>query len=265
MISGFGDYMNFNSVIKGAAIAVLLTANVAAAAPVVGNEPEPNYITDSFDAAISGAEVVFPYQSNKIYTVYSQKGFITDIRMQPGENITSVSAGDTERWVIDKAAVGQGFTKVEHLYVKPVYTGIRTNMVINTTARTYQLNLVSGNFYNPVVTWQVEKGISGDSGFKPAKNYAAIDPMKLNFNYKFNKKDLPWAPAKVFDDGIKTYIKMKPEVLSNVMPAFFILNENNDVVLTNYRVIKGTYIVDRIFDKARLVVGKEQVTIKRQD
>ena len=62
MISGFGDYMNFNSFIKGAAIAVLLTANVAAAAPVVGNEPEPNYITDSFDAAISGAEVVFPYR-----------------------------------------------------------------------------------------------------------------------------------------------------------------------------------------------------------
>jgi type IV secretory pathway VirB9-like protein len=58
---------------------------------------------------------------------------------------------------------------------------------------------------------------------------------------------------------------MKPEVFSNVMPAFFILNENNDVVLTNYRVIKGTYIVDRIFDKAQLVVGKEQVTIKRQD
>ena len=43
------------------------------------------------------------------------------------------------------------------------------------------------------------------------------------------------------------------------------LNEKNDVVLTNYRVIKGTYIVDRIFDKAQLVVGKEQVTIKRQD
>ena len=58
---------------------------------------------------------------------------------------------------------------------------------------------------------------------------------------------------------------MKPEVFSNVMPAFFILNENNEVVLTNYRVIKGTYIVDRIFDKAQLVVGKEQVTIKRQD
>lgn len=70
--------------------------------------------------------------------------------MQPGENITSVSAGDTERWVIDKAAVGQGFTKVEHLYVKPVYTGIRTNMVINTTVRTYQLNLVAGNFIIPL-------------------------------------------------------------------------------------------------------------------
>jgi P-type conjugative transfer protein TrbG len=256
--------MNFKNLIKSAVITALFAANTAAAAPVVGNEPEPNFITDSFDAAISGAEVVFPYQSNKIYTVYAQKGFITDIRMQPGETITSVSAGDTERWVIDKAAVGQGFTKVEHLYVKPVYTDIRTNMVINTTVRTYQLNLVSGNFYNPVVTWQLDKKIGSNSGYSSVKNYAAIDPMKLNFAYKFNKKDLPWAPAKVFDDGIKTYIKMKPEVFSNVMPAFFILNDKNDVILTNYRVVKGTYIIDRLFNKAQLVVGKEQITIKRE-
>ena len=257
--------MNFKKFIKGAAIAALFAANTAAAAPVAGDAPEPEFITDSFDAAISGAEVVFPYQSNKIYTVYSQKGFITDIRMQPGESITSVSAGDTQRWVIDKAAVGQGVTIVELLYVKPVFSGIRTNLCFITSVRTFQLYLVSGNFYNPVVTWQVEKGVSGASAFTAPKNYAAIDPMKLNFNYKFNKKDLPWAPAKVFDDGIKTYIKMKPEVFSNVMPAFFILNEDDDVVLTNYRVIKGTYIIDRIFDKAQLVVGKERVTIKRQD
>lgn len=257
--------MNFKRLLQGAALAALITANTAAASPVAGNAPEPDFITDSFDAAISGAEVVFPFKSNKIYTVYAQKGFITDIRMQPGENITSVSAGDTERWVIDKAAVGQGFTKVEHLYVKPVYTGIRTNMVINTTVRTYQLNLVAGNFYNPVVTWQVEKSIAESSGYSGVRNYAAIDPMKLNFNYKFNKKDLPWAPDKVFDDGLKTYIKMKPEVFSNVMPAFFILDGNDDVVLTNYRVIKGTYIIDRIFDKAQLVVGKEQISIRRKD
>lgn len=257
--------MNLKKLLQSAAIAAFMSANVAAAAPAAGNAPELEFITDFFDAAISGAEVVFPYQSNKIYTVYSEKGFITDIRMQPGESITSVSAGDTERWVIDKAAVGQGFTKVEHLYVKPVYTGIRTNMVINTTIRTYQLNLVSGNFYNPVVTWQVEKNISQSSGYSGVRNYAAIDPMKLNFNYKFNKKELPWAPAKVFDDGLKTYIKMKPEVFANVMPAFFILNENNDVVLTNYRVIRGTYIIDRLFDKAQLVVGKEQISIRRKD
>lgn len=138
-------------------------------------------------------------------------------------------------------------------------------MVINTTVRTYQLNLVSGNFYNPVVTWQVEKNIGHNSGYSRVRNYAAIDPMKLNFNYKFNKKELPWAPARVFDDGLKTYIKMKPEVFANVMPAFFILNENDDVVLTNYRVIKGTYIIDRLFDKAQLVVGKEQISIRRKD
>lgn len=242
----------------------MLFASAAMAAPSVGIEEEENFVTDSFDAAISGAEVVFPYQANKIYRIYAQKGYICDIRLQPGETISSVSAGDTTRWVIDRAKTGTGRNTVEHLFIKPIYTGITTNMVISTNMRSYQLTLVSGNFYNPVVTWVMAKSFQQEMKEEAIKSYAAINPEKLNFSYSFSKKDLPWAPAKIFDDGLKTYIKMKAEVFSSDMPAFFVIDKKDNIVLTNYRVIKGTYIIDRIFDKAVLMVGKEKINIKRK-
>lgn len=218
---------------------------------------------DAFDAALTGEEVTYPYIENKVYTVYARKGFITDIRFAAGEKITAVAAGDTERWIIDRAQTGTGRMMSDHLYIKPVYGSISTNMVINTNLRTYQLNLISGNYYNHTVSFTHHK--SKLESTNQIKNYASVNMDKLNFNYKFNNEELSWAPAKVFDDGKKTYIKMKPEVFSSEMPAFFIMDEHNKVVLTNYRVIKGMYIVDRLFDKAQLVVGKEKVKIERKD
>lgn len=138
-----------------------------------------------------------------------------------------------------------------------------TNMFINTNQRSYQLLVVAGNYYNPIVSWNIEKTTKSQFSGEMVQNYLAINPQKLNFGYKFNKEELPWAPAKVFDDGRKTYIKMKPEVFSSTMPAFFII-EDDKIVLTNYRIIKGTYIIDRIFNEAQMVVGKEKIRLKRK-
>lgn len=237
-------------------------STAAFAGPSTGYDSS-EFVEDSFEAAINSAEVVFPYQENKIYKIYAQKGYITDIKMQLGESIISVTAGDTTRWIIDKAKVGKGRSVIEHLYIKPQYTGIMTNMFINTNQRSYQLLVVAGNYYNPIVSWNIEKTTKSQFSGEMVQNYLAINPQKLNFGYKFNKEELPWAPAKVFDDGRKTYIKMKPEVFSSTMPAFFII-EDDKIVLTNYRIIKGTYIIDRIFNEAQMVVGKEKIRLKRK-
>ena len=96
-------------------------STAAFAGPSTGYDSS-EFVEDSFEAAINGAEVVFPYQENKIYKIYAQKGYITDIKMQSGESIISVTAGDTTRWIIDKAKVGKGRSVIEHLYIKPQYT-----------------------------------------------------------------------------------------------------------------------------------------------
>ena len=50
--------------------------------PVAGEEfTAENYVQDAYDAANQGVEVVFPYQTNNIYQIYLQEGYITDIRL----------------------------------------------------------------------------------------------------------------------------------------------------------------------------------------
>lgn len=233
------------------------------AEPVAGMQYEQDFTDDAFDAAISGAQVVFPYQTNKIYQIYAQQGYITDIVMQPGEKIGYVGGGDTLRWVLSKSTVGTGRSGVEHLYIKPIQNGLNTNLIINTDRRSYQINIASGNYYNPSVTWIIEQEINDFKRSKQIDNYLKINPKNLNFDYKFNKKNEPWAPVQIFDDGRKTYLKMKQEVFSTDMPAFFILDKKGEIVLVNYRVLKNTYIIDRVFERGQLVVGKEKIIIKR--
>jgi type IV secretion system protein VirB9 len=70
----------------------------------------------------------------------------------------------------------------------------------------------------------------------------------------------------VFDDGKKTFIQMPKELRVYEAPTLFILDEDSEPMLVNYRVKGDYYIVDRLFDQAELRVGphkKIDIQIKR--
>ena len=67
----------------------------------------------------------------------------TDIQLQPGETITDVAMGDTERWMATPASSGDPRNPVPHLAVKPQAPGIATNLTIYTTKHIYHLLLRS--------------------------------------------------------------------------------------------------------------------------
>ena len=63
----------------------------------------------------------------------------TDIQLQPGETITDVAMGDTERWMATPASSGDPRNPVPHLALKPQAPGIETNLTIYTTKHIYHL------------------------------------------------------------------------------------------------------------------------------
>ena len=48
---------------------------------------------------------------------------------------------------------------------------------------------------------------------------------------------------------------MRPELKHREAPALVVLGADGKGTMTNYRVNEQTYIVDRLFDRARLVLG----------
>ena len=59
----------------------------------------------------------------------------------------------------------------------------------------------------------------------------------------------------VGDDGSKTFIQMRRELQYREAPVLLVLGPDGKGEMTNYRVREQTYIIDRLFDRARLVLG----------
>jgi type IV secretion system protein VirB9 len=209
---------------------------------------------------------------------------VCDVALQKGEKVNSVHLGDATRWVVDPAITGEGLSATQHLVIKPLDVGLETSMVVATNRRTYHFRMKSDrdNYMSSVAfnypeelqqKWeyarqQVEKEIK-DSTIPETKEYLG----NLDFGYEIIG-DAPWKPTRVYNDGIKTIIDMPPEMAQTEAPMLLVIRRdstmfsNQDRVMVNYRVQKGRYIVDSVFDKAIMVTGvgkhKTRVTIARR-
>ena len=227
------------------------------------------------DVNATGAEAGFAYAPSQIFTVWCKEGFLTDIRLQPGEELQYIGGGDTVRWLVDKAVSGNGADRQWHVYLKPLRGSIETNIIINTDRRSYQLFAkTDGVGYNPMVAWvypqdqlaQVNKDLSKNTNAqRNLPNRTAATPESLDFNY-----DIPnvsgaenWTPVAVYNDGQKTYLKMPASMANDEAPALFVRDGRNGLMMVNYRIRKGVYIVDRLFQQAELRNGKITVKIQR--
>jgi P-type conjugative transfer protein TrbG len=78
---------------------------------------------------------------------------------------------------------------------------------------------------------------------------------KMNFSYTIKGGDEHIRPLRVFDDRAKTYIQMPADIQHREAPVLVVLGADGKGEMTNYRVREQTYIVDRLFDRANLVLG----------
>jgi len=223
--------------------------------------------------------VLYPYGENPEPIVDCQPLRTTDIELQPGETITDVAIGDTERWMATPAASGDPRNPVPHLAVKPQAPGIETNLTIYTTRHIYHMILRSRGshamqeveFYYPEELSEAIK--DADAAAANAKQEAAdppadsdnvvkvanVDPKQLNFAYTVAGGNVPWKPVRAFDDGSHVYIQMPAGMKTSEAPALLI-NAGSGTQMVNYRVAGNYYVIDRLFSAAILVsgVGRDQ-------
>jgi len=216
-------------------------------------------------------------------TVVTSPMHISIVELEPGETMTSEPAiGDSVRWELMPGSSGKGASLQPLIMLKPHSSGLDTNLVVTTDKRTYYLRVVSreseymariGFSYKEDEDAKWARFVADQQKAKlDRENAQVVTPMvgdaidKLNFDYDIKGGNPVVRPLRVMDDGAKTYITMPEAVLHQDLPALVVENPKikgeKGQEIVNYRVKGNLYIVDRIFDRAALVLGSGKSVTK---
>jgi P-type conjugative transfer protein TrbG len=214
------------------------------------------------------------------------------LEMQAGEHLQSEpQIGDSRRWEITPVLSGSGLEQSPILIVKPIEAGLETDLIVPTDRHTYVVRLFSDptRFVSRVAFQYPDEDKAKWTAFalrqeaakkdaemlaerQQAKDrQAAVLPMSadaldnLYFDYKV-EGDPAYRPERVLDDGVHTYLLYPDDGRFRELPTLLMV-VNGKTELVNFRVDGARYVIDRLFDKAILVVGvgkkQTRVTITR--
>ncbi len=210
------------------------------------------------------------------------------IRLQAGERLTSPPAlGDSERWLVGLLRTGPNSGTLL-ITVKPTACDLTTDLVLATDRHLYLISLDAP----PCASTERESGINNpfasytrhlafyypdealaqlaaqSTAAAPFPAASAITPERFHFAYHIKKdRKFPWKPTIVFDDGVRTYIRIPTRAVDGPAPVLFVLYDKGLRAILNYTVTRDYYVADRVIDHAQLVLaegGHEQrLTITR--
>jgi type IV secretion system protein VirB9 len=228
----------------------------------------------------SGA-VEYPYGYSRP-TITCAPLHVCSVALQDGEAVTSVSIGDTVRWLMQNATAGSKPV----MMLKPTQAGLSTNLVVTTDkGRIYYMHLVSSKTeYVPMVSWYDPANMTRDLSAEAQstarqkaeleativatklaaeqakaqrvvadKAVGKLDPTTLDFGYTCTG-EAAFKPARVFANDTHTFLQLPPGASASDAPAVFNVS-NNETELLNSRLVNGYYIIDGKPAKLSLVLG----------
>lgn len=213
---------------------------------------------------------VWPFSDGALYQIYTSPGRVTVIRLQPGEALVTVAAGDTVQWIVGDTASGSGPSRRVDVMVKPVRVGIKTNLVITTSRRTYLLELTSTpKAWMASVSWEypqdqmlvLQAQARAADAEAPVASGLSLD--QLHFRYAITGDDPPWRPVRAFDDGRHVYIQFPAGIAQGELPPLFVVGPDGKGELVNYRFHAPYDVVDRLFGAAELRLGGKHAAVVR--
>lgn len=237
-------------------------ARVAAANRAATLDPDAKGFADAVQ--------VYPYAEGLIYHVITAPGHVTDIALEAGETLGAVASGDTARWVIGDTTSGAGADKRTHVLVKPIASGLATNLVITTDRRSYHLALSSdATTAMAAISWSypaddllaIKNAAANAAATAPIAS--GLDVDQLHFDYSISGDKPAWRPLRAFDDGRQTFIEFPATLGVGDAPPLFVVDSKDQAQLVNYRLRGRYYVVDRLFDAAELRLGtKHQIVVR---
>ncbi len=196
------------------------------------------------------------YNPNEVFPVVLHVGYLTHIDFPKNEMVMSIEVGNPVDWEIKN--------KGHQIFLKNYSKSARTNMMVKTTKRTYEFELI-GRSHSAENDYELAYAIkffypdnnNGGLKFNYDKNlnYSGISDIirgKINRNYVFyGKSEL--LPITVFNDARFTYLKFS----SSKIPKIRLYDKNNKKLNANIFLYNNYMIIDKVVMKVKLVWGNE--------
>lgn len=205
----------------------------------------------------------FAWSPGRVFEIWAAPLRVTTLTLGAGEVLVAKAAGDTVRWQIGEAVSGEGASQTTHVLLKPLERGLETNLVLTTNRRIYLIELRSGaaDAYNAAVSWEedlpapaapVAATPAADAGVLVALPRGEID---ARYRIEPQGRRPRWTPTSVFNDGLRTFITFPPDMQTSEAPVLFVIAQDGQAQMVNYRQAGGLFVVDRLFDRAELRLG----------
>jgi type IV secretion system protein VirB9 len=222
------------------------------------------------------------YGPRDVITIHCKVRNTTMILLPQGEKILDLVVGDKDMWLLE----GQD----RYAYVKPAGVGLSTT--INVIAQsgnvyTFLAHEVTNQGTPPDVKVFVElsdpsqfQAVGAPPRFVPAEEadalreqlaeekaraakeqeaFVAQYPTSVAFDYVFRKNERPFLVTAIWHDQKATYIRAR----AAEKPALYEVKDGSPV-LVNYTLQGDVYVVPKVLDEGRLVIGKKHFDFGRK-
>ena len=226
-------------------------------------------------SAYSNSIAEYDYSEGLIYEVVTSPGSVTDIRLQPGETLSGspIMNNGTSQWQFASGVSVEDGERVEHIFIRPLITGLDTTIILLTNMRTYYLRAASFESSHMVaVRWRYPNAQNSETSWNTTLSSTySPDIIGADYSYSINAtKNISWAPSAVFSNNGKTYIQFPPSMKdSDIIPSVYVKKKGTES-LVNFRIKGGglIYELDVVIDDTQEILlksgQKESVKIRRK-
>lgn len=201
------------------------------------------------------------YQPDQVYKFVGHYRFQSSIEFEQGEEIATISMGDSAGWMINPSG--------NRLFLKPVEQDATTNVTLITNKRTYLFELhaaEAGSIDDEDMVFIMRFVYPGEDSAATVKTYLDAVPLpdveknpgKYNFNYTISGSDRI-APLRIFDDGEFTYFEFKDKNAD--IPAFFLVDSEGKEAIVNFRTRGNFIVIERVAPRYTLRHGSDIVCV----
>lgn len=183
------------------------------------------------------------YADDQVVILEVAPGYQLTVELAPDEQIENVAVGDSSAWQVTANRRG------DRLFIKPLQSGVTTNMTVITSARLYAIDLVPLPSPSPDMAYSVrfnypEPARTGEGG---AEEGAADGAGEAAIDGRYRVSGArALQPSRIGDDGRHTYIEWPAD---RPIPAIYGVGANGLETLVNGAMRDEVYVIDQVLPR----------------